>query len=130
MTTEEVSGFWGVVELMGHTRLAGFVTEEEKFGTKLGRIDIPRSDDGSEATTVYFGGSSIYRITPTTEPVARSIARTNQPRVVQPWELPQLQSAASVANDDAAMRRIGDDLASERDGCLDGDEVGYYDDDE
>ena len=31
---------WAIVELMGHVRVAGFVTEEERFGVKLGRIDI------------------------------------------------------------------------------------------
>lgn len=31
---------WAIVELMGHVRLAGYVTEEERFGAKLGRIDI------------------------------------------------------------------------------------------
>lgn len=32
---------WAVVELMGHVKLAGRLTEEEKFGAKLGRPDIP-----------------------------------------------------------------------------------------
>lgn len=32
---------WAVVELMGHVKLAGRLTEEEKFGTKMGRLDIP-----------------------------------------------------------------------------------------
>jgi hypothetical protein len=32
---------WAIVELMGHVRLAGRLTEEEKFGAKMGRLDIP-----------------------------------------------------------------------------------------
>jgi hypothetical protein len=32
---------WAIVELMGHVRLAGRLTEEEKFGVKMGRLDIP-----------------------------------------------------------------------------------------
>lgn len=37
----EQSDQWAVVELMGHVRLAGRISEEERFGSKLGRIDIP-----------------------------------------------------------------------------------------
>lgn len=34
---------WAIVELMGHVRLAGRLSEEEKFGSKLGRLDIPNA---------------------------------------------------------------------------------------
>ena len=64
---------WAILELMGHVRLAGRVTEESHFGVALGRIDIPSADG---YTTQYFGGSSIYRLTPTTEAIARSVAST------------------------------------------------------
>lgn len=78
--TEGPSEFrqWAIVELMGHVRLAGMVTEEERFGAKMGRIDIPGPGDGIFATQ-YFSGGSIYRVTPTTEEVARKIALQYQP---------------------------------------------------
>lgn len=77
---------WAILELMGHVKLAGRVTEEEHFGSKLGRIDIPNADGGF--TTQFFGGGSVYRLTPTTEEIARHIALNNQPKPVQVWELP------------------------------------------
>lgn len=89
---KEQSGFWGILELMGHVRLGGYITEETKFGTVLGRIDIPGETE--TFTTQYFGGSSIYRLTPTTEVIARSMASGNQPKPVHAWELPQLQAAS------------------------------------
>lgn len=99
MTTEEHTAAtfdqWCILELMGHVRLAGRVTEEVMFGAALGRIDIP-SGDGF--TTQYFGGSSIYRITPTTEEVARLIAIHNQPAPVHRWELPAPRVPAAVAD--------------------------------
>jgi hypothetical protein len=76
---------WAILELMGHVRLAGKVTEEEHFGAKLGRIDIPTGD---AFTTQYFSGGSIYRLTPTTEEIARGVALRNQPEPVYRWELP------------------------------------------
>ena len=77
---------WAVLELLGHVRVAGKVTEEEHFGGVLGRIDIPDVNGGF--TTQYFGGSSIYRLMPTTEEIARAVALTSQPEPIHPWELP------------------------------------------
>src|SRR5262245_43655089 len=95
---ESQQGFegWAILELMGHVRLAGRVTEESHFGVALGRIDIPTLA-GDGYTTQYFGGSSIYRLTPTTEAIARSIAQHNQPQPVRSWELPK---PAAITVDD------------------------------
>lgn len=76
---------WAIVELLGHVRLAGLVSEEEHFGGKVGRIDVPTSDDGF--ITQYFGHGSIYRLTPCTEDIARAVALRNQPRPVHQFEL-------------------------------------------
>lgn len=64
---------WAIVELFGHVKLAGRVTEEDVFGRTLGRIDIPTLDGGF--VTQYFGGGSIYRLTPCSEEAARQVAR-------------------------------------------------------
>jgi hypothetical protein len=82
---------WAVLELMGHVRMAGRVTEEERFGCKMGRIDVPLGDG---FTTVYFGGGSVYRMVPVTEELARSVAEGSQPKPVHPWELPKPKGAA------------------------------------
>lgn len=84
--------FWGVVELMGHVRLAGKVSEEERFGCKLGRIDVPT--DGEKFVTIYFGGSSIYRVTPCDEESARAVAVRCAPAPVHRYEMPQIANAA------------------------------------
>lgn len=78
---------WGILELMGHVRVAGAISEEERFGGKIGRIDIPNKDGGF--TTQFFNASSIYRLTPTTEEVARQAALACQPTPVHSWELPK-----------------------------------------
>jgi len=104
MTTDQLNGFdqWAILELLGHVKLAGRVTEQEHFGTKLGRIDIPTGDG---FTTQFFSGSSIYRLTPTTEEIARSVAARNQPTPAHRWELPaptipDAVAAASTGYDD------------------------------
>lgn len=79
---------WAVVELMGHVRMAGLITEEEKFGCKMGRIDIPQAD--GSFVTQFFSGSSIYRLTPVSEEAARAVAIQNVVRPVHSWELPRI----------------------------------------
>lgn len=86
---------WAIVELMGHIKVAGLVTEEERFGSKMGRIDIPMKDGGM--TTQYFGGASVYRMTPVTEEVARAVSVGNQPAPVRPWEMPSNPRALEVS---------------------------------
>ena len=76
-------GFWAIVELMGHVRIAGFVTEEDRFGVRMGRIDIY---DGEKCVTQFFSGSSVYRITPVEESIARDIGK-HTPAPVSRWEL-------------------------------------------
>lgn len=83
-TTEAYQG-WSVLELFGHRKLGGYITEEDHFGARMCRIDIPGPDDTT--TTQYYGGSAIYGLTPTTEDIARAVAQRNQPAPVSAWEL-------------------------------------------
>ena len=77
---------------MGHLRLAGRLSEEERFGAKLGRLDIPGPDGAY--TTRYFGGGSVYQITLVSEAAARAVAAfTTAP--VSSWELPKPKALAA-----------------------------------
>ena len=53
---------WAIVEIFGHRRHAGRIREEERFGAKMLRIDIPTKGDPVQFgwTTHYYGGSSIF----------------------------------------------------------------------
>jgi hypothetical protein len=97
-------GMWGILELMGHVKLAGFITEEEHFGGKVGRIDIPAED--GKAITQYFGGHTLYRLTPVSEEVARAFAERNRPRPVYVYELalPAPREADDEWDDDVSYR--------------------------
>ena len=87
---------WAIVELMGHVKIAGRLTEEERFGAKMGRLDIPLSE--GDFVTQYFGGGSVYRITAVTEEVARRVAKASgDVAPVRPWDYPKsLPSAAEM----------------------------------
>lgn len=88
--TESEGWDWAVVEVFGHRRHAGRIREEERFGSKMLRIDVPKltasapaTDASTEAprfdvnwTTHYYGGGSIFGLTLTDE---ESVMRANTP---------------------------------------------------
>lgn len=64
---------WCIVEIMGHARFAGRVTEQPLGGSSFVRVDVPAVNE-QPAFTKLFGAGSIYAITPCTEEVARAAA--------------------------------------------------------
>jgi hypothetical protein len=95
---------WGLLELFGHTKLAGLLTEETIGGVHFIRIDIPKVD-GTPGHTRYFTQGAIYGMSPTTEDVARRLAANLSVRPVQAYELRdstrQLDLSYSEASDSA-----------------------------
>jgi hypothetical protein len=69
---------WAVVEIFGHRSHAGQVREEERFGAKMLRIDVPTPVDGGEPSwkTHWYGGASVFSLTPTDE---TTVMRMNTP---------------------------------------------------
>ena len=62
-TPAEADGWsWAVLEVFGHRRHSGRVREEERFGAKMLRIDVPNQGDPAAHgwTTHLYGGSAIF----------------------------------------------------------------------
>jgi hypothetical protein len=78
---------WAILELMGHRRLAGYLREQEIGGTNMLRIDVPKPDGEGDVATQFYSSAAVYCITPTTEEVARAVARNAQPTPVSRYEL-------------------------------------------
>lgn len=87
---------WAIVELLGHRRLAGHVSEVAMFGSAFLRLDVP----SDPPVTQFYGGSTVYGITPTTEEIARRFATRNRPEPVHTWELPRIEAPKVAADDD------------------------------
>lgn len=79
---------WAILELMGHRRLGGFVSEEEIAGKGFLRIGIP-GDDGEEYAVQFYSPAAVYCVTPCTEEAARAVAAMSRPEPVKRWELPR-----------------------------------------
>jgi len=97
--TEEttVLASWAILELMGHRRLAGFVSEQQIAGAGFLRLDIPDVNPVAAnmwAATQFYAPSSVYAITPCTEETARLVAEGATPGPVTAWEVPRLPAVA------------------------------------
>ncbi len=76
--TQETGWEWAMVEIFGHRSHAGRAREEERFGTKMLRIDVPIKGEPAVNgwETHWYGGSSIFSYTLTDE---ESVFRANKP---------------------------------------------------
>lgn len=75
---------WAIVELFGHVRCAGYLTEQEIAGHGFLRLEIP-TDAGP--VTRIVNPKAVYSITPTDEATARTVAALGMPEPVHAWEL-------------------------------------------
>lgn len=64
---------WCIVELFGHNRICGRVTEQTLGGETFIRVDVPETPD-TPAFTRLFGKGAIYAINPVSEEIARVAA--------------------------------------------------------
>lgn len=64
---------WAIVEIMGHQRLAGRVSEQVIGGTAFVRVDVP-AVCGLQPFTKLLGSGAIYAITIVDEETARASA--------------------------------------------------------
>ena len=75
---------WAIVEIMGHQRYAGRVTEQSVGGCNFVRVDVPGVKD-MQPFTKLFGQSSIYCITPVDEETARAAVGQFRQQPLDEW---------------------------------------------
>lgn len=80
---------WCLVELFGHQKIVGKVTEATMAGGAFLRVDVP-SFNGEAAFTRFYGPSAIYSISPITEDIARDLIATYRHEPVSRFDLPQI----------------------------------------
>lgn len=91
---------WVILELMGHRKLGGYLREETLAGGAFLRIDVPADEGEGDKATQFYSPSAVYCITPTTEAMARAIARRTFEAPVSRWELPTALPVAMQPDDD------------------------------
>lgn len=99
---------WALIEIMGHRRLAGRVTEDTIAGVALLRVDVP-DIEGEPAWTTWIGASAIFSLSPVSEEVCRAHAKSFRASPVMVWEIKR-QLLAAPAGDPADDEWDDDDI--------------------
>ena len=85
METIEKFEAWALLELFGHNRIAGKVTEQTIGGGSFVRVDVPETTE-SKPFTRLLNPSAIYAINPVTEEVARGLAESIRSKPIEAWD--------------------------------------------
>lgn len=80
---------WALVELFGHQKIVGKVSEATMAGGAFLRVDVP-SFNGAPAFTRFYSPGAVYSINPVSEEIARGLMETYRNEPVSRFELPQL----------------------------------------
>lgn len=94
--------FWAIVEIYGHTKIAGLVTEQVIAGQGFIRVDVPDLPEAGPYKaqpkfTRLYGANAIYSITPVSEEIAMQAAQSMRIKPVNIYITPLL--AEHVRND-------------------------------
>lgn len=82
---EEKFEIWAIVELFGHQKMAGLVTEKTIGGSTFIQVDVPATPQ-QPAFTRLLNPSALYALNPVTEEVARFQAERIQSRPIEAWD--------------------------------------------
>lgn len=111
---------WGIVELMGHQRIAGRLSEQE-FGGKMLRVDVPATN-GNQGYAKLCGPSSIYGVTFTDKETAIKMIELCNTLPFESWDLKR--EIHIEAERIAAARGSRPEIEQNEDG-EDGEELGF-----
>lgn len=84
--TTQTLDIWGIVELFGHSKIAGKLTEQNIAGTNMLRVDVPETEK-QPAFTKFYGSAAIYAINPVTEEVAKAKAHQLSVAPIDAWDI-------------------------------------------
>ena len=90
---------WAIVELFGHTRIAGHVSEFVVGGMSFVRVDVPEVGDVQGFTKLY-GPSAIYSITFVDEETAVHVTEVTAPQPITIYKLQTQRRLSDGHNDD------------------------------
>lgn len=106
MANEERFEGWFIVELMGRKKTAGYVCEQSVAGAGFLRIDVPECDEQGKVTQ-FVRPETVYALTPTTEEIARKVAKHYRPEPIYAYEIrePEEKTRAALTHASDEERR-------------------------
>ena len=94
--TQEQFNEWALLELFGHQRIAGRVTNATIGGGSFVRVDVP-DKNGATRFTRYFNPSAVYSISPCSEAIAVAAAVNIECEPIKRYELDALAESRQRA---------------------------------
>jgi hypothetical protein len=94
--TNEITGEWAIVELMGHKVVAGLASKSEMLGKPMLRVDVPATTIYPEFTQ-FYGEAAIYCVTFVSKEVAELAAESSKVNPVSVY-VPELISREKHEN--------------------------------
>ncbi len=88
---------WALVELFGHQKIVGKVSEASLAGGAFLRVDVPALSE-NKAFTRFYSPGAVYSINPISEEVALRLVETHRNEPIHQWELPQLAEKVSTSD--------------------------------
>lgn len=93
---------WCIVELMGHSQIAGLLSEQAIGGETFIRVDVPKTEKAPGFTKMY-GKGAIYSITPTDEITAKMFVTSMYQPPVDPFTIRTMLGAHEDGGDDSVL---------------------------
>lgn len=90
MTTTQTFESYALIELFGHSKLAGKCSEQSIAGTNMLRVDVPETKN-NPAFTRLLNHAAIYAINPITEELAKAMAERIEAQPITAWDVKEYQ---------------------------------------
>jgi hypothetical protein len=74
LNTAQPLACWALLEIFGHHKVAGRLTERKMGTASMFQVDVPKGDDGFSHSELY-GPGAIFAIKPTTEEWCRQFGK-------------------------------------------------------
>jgi hypothetical protein len=100
-------GMWAIIELMGHRKLKGYITEVMIAGSAMVRIGL-YNPNGVEVNYQVYSSQSIYCITPTT----RNVCIEQGQYYFTSWETEESLSAKLLVPGEESKSQVSNTLLS------------------
>ena len=88
MNTEKIE-LYAIIELFGHNKIAGKVSEQNMGAFTFCRIDVPETPQQPSFTRLV-NPSAIYAINPVTEEVMIKMAENIQTKPIEAWDVREM----------------------------------------
>jgi len=110
--TDQKFDLWALVELFGHTKIAGRCTEQNIAGSNMLRVDVPETTQ-QPSFTRFFGSSAIYSINPIDEDSCKFMAEKLQVRPIESWNVSEIvkkHNELLLTNGKTTSEPVGNEL--------------------